>query len=68
MLDLKGLREKARLLQGEVAAELNVSQTAVSKWENGTNAINKKHKKALAKLYKVSERTIGIAIRSVRHE
>ena len=53
-LTLKELRLAAGLQQADVAKRLHVTETAVSNWELGKNAISRKYHKKLAKLYGVS--------------
>ena len=50
ILKIKEYREKAGLLQEDVAKKLHVDQSAVSHWERG---IHKPHKKYLGKLAKL---------------
>lgn len=53
-MTLKELRLAAGLQQADVAKRLHVTETAVSNWELGKNAISRKYHKKLAKLYGVS--------------
>ena len=53
-MTLKELRLAAGLQQADVAKRLHVTETAVSNWELGKNAISQKYHKKLAKLYGVS--------------
>lgn len=50
-MTLKERRAAVGLLQKDVAKKLNVTNQAVSNWENGNNKILKKYQKPLAKLY-----------------
>lgn len=54
---LKGLRRAANMTQSEVAARLNVDQSAVSRWENGALPL-KKYRGKLARLYHVKENAL----------
>lgn len=51
---LKELRKAAGLGQAEVAERLDVTQSAVSKWEHGCIPLAK-YRRKLAKLYGVAE-------------
>ena len=51
---LKMLRASRGLSQEQLAAELNVSRQAVSKWESGASDPSTSNLLALAKLYGVS--------------
>lgn len=51
---LKTLREKDRISQKSLAAQLGVSEQAVSKWENGLSAPSTKNTLALADIFQVS--------------
>lgn len=51
---LKALREKDRISQKSLAAQLGVSEQAVSKWENGLSAPSTKNTLALADIFQVS--------------
>lgn len=53
-MTLKERRQKAGLLQVDVAERLEVDQTAVSKWETGKSKPVKKYLKKLAVLYDCS--------------
>lgn len=53
-MDMASLRKALGLRQIDVAAQIGVSQCAVSKWESGITTPNASHLKALAKLYSVS--------------
>ena len=53
-MTLKERRQKAGLLQADVAERLEVDQTAVSKWETGKSKPVKKYLKKLAVLYDCS--------------
>lgn len=57
LITLKEARKAAGLSQEYVARRLNVSQSAVSRWENGYPPL-RKHRAALAKLYGRSEEEI----------
>ena len=57
-MTLKELRESNDLRQVDVAKNLDVVQTAVSKWESGCNVPLDKYKRKLAKLYKCTEADI----------
>ena len=50
-MTLKERRQKAGLLQVDVARKLEVDQTAVSKWETGNSKPVKKYREKLAILY-----------------
>lgn len=58
MRKLAGLRVMAGLTQAEVAKALNITQGAVSAWEQGKKNPTFDKVSRLAKLYKVSEQTI----------
>ena len=45
------MRKAARLTQEDVAKKLDVTQSAVSKWERGASRPLKKYQKKLAKLF-----------------
>jgi len=51
---LKTLRTKAQLTQDELAKELYVSRTAISKWESGRGYPNIESLKAIAKFFSVT--------------
>lgn len=68
MLNLKELREREGLKQSDVARRLRVTQTAVSRWESGKNLINRRNRRALARLYGTSEEKIGELARLCRGE
>ena len=51
---LKALREKDRISQKSLAAQLGISEQAVSKWENGLSAPSTKNTLALADIFQVS--------------
>ena len=51
-MSLRELRQRAGLLQADVAKKLNVAQASVSYWESGaTRRISRKYHKKLAKLF-----------------
>ena len=50
---LATLRKEKKLTQTEVASILNITEKAVSKWENGRCLPENKHLKQLSKLYNV---------------
>lgn len=50
---MKELREQAGMTQAEVAAKLEVDQSAVSRWESGSPPL-RKYAQKLARLYGVS--------------
>ena len=56
---MASLRKALGLRQIDVAAQIGVSQCAVSKWECGITMPNASHLKALAKLYSVSVSVIA---------
>ena len=58
MRKLAGLRVMAGLTQADVAKELNITQGAVSAWEQGRKNPTLDKVPSLAKLYRVSEQTI----------
>lgn len=51
---LKDLREAAHLTQAEVAARLQVDQSAVSRWEAGAMPL-RKYRRELSTLYHIEE-------------
>ena len=51
---IAGLRQAKGMTQQQLAAAMNVSHQAVSKWENGTSDPNTSNLIALAKLYGTS--------------
>lgn len=51
---LKDLREAAHLTQAEVAARLQVDQSAVSRWEAGAMPL-RKYRRKLSNLYHIKE-------------
>lgn len=53
-MTLKERRQKAGLLQIDVAEKLEVDQSAVSNWENGKTKPVKKYREKLAVLYECS--------------
>lgn len=55
MSRLKFYRLKAGLTQEEVAKELDVTQSALSKWESGANPPLPKYRKKLRALYHATE-------------
>lgn len=59
---MKELRRSAGLSQGDVAKKLNVTQSAVSRWENGSAKPCRKYHIKLAKLYKCTVDEIVDAI------
>lgn len=61
-MTLKGLRITAGLKQEEVAAELNVTQSAVSNWERGTQKPLAKYYDLLCDMYCCSARQLSAAI------
>lgn len=65
-MTLKELRLAAGLQQADVAKRLHVTETAVSNWELGKNAISRKYHKKLAKLYGVTDEEIIAAIRAAQ--
>ena len=62
---LKDHRTRCSMTQEFVAASLDVSRQAVSKWENGTADPSTSNLLKLAKLYGISPEEL---IRSVQHE
>lgn len=50
-MTLKARRVAANMRQEEVAARLEVDQTAISKWETGKNKPSRKYQTKLAALY-----------------
>lgn len=55
MSRLKFYRLKAGLTQEEVAKELDVTQSALSRWESGANPPLSKYRKKLRALYHATE-------------
>lgn len=55
MSRLKFYRLKAGLTQDEVAKELDVTQSALSNWERGTNPPLPKYRKRLRALYHATD-------------
>lgn len=53
-MSIKAKREKAKMLQSDVAAALNVDISAVSKWEAGANKPTADNLIKLSKLFKCS--------------
>lgn len=51
-MTMKELRRSAGLHQGDVAKKLDVTQSAVSRWECGSSKPCRKYHAKLAKLYK----------------
>lgn len=51
MIKLKILREQAGLSQMELAEKLNVGQSTIAMWENGTNAPRADKLPLLAKIF-----------------
>lgn len=49
---MKELRRSAGLRQGDVAKKLDVTQSAVSRWEKGSSKPCRKYHTKLANLYK----------------
>ncbi len=52
--NFRACRRRAGLTQSEAAIELNVNQTAISQWENGTTQPSADKLPLLAKLYNCS--------------
>lgn len=53
-MSIKARRERAKMLQSDVAAALNVDRTAVAKWEAGINKPTADNLIKLSKLFKCS--------------
>ena len=57
-MKLKEARKASGLLQSELAGRLNVTQSAVARWETGKNPPLKKYHKLIARALRVSEADI----------
>ncbi|MBO5475589.1 MAG: helix-turn-helix transcriptional regulator [Bacilli bacterium] len=51
---IKYLREQKKMTQDELAEELFVDRTLISKWEKGTTSLTSEHLKSLSNYFKIS--------------
>ncbi len=63
-LTLRTLRHDAVMTQGEVAAKLNVTQSAVCKWETGAETPLKKYHQFLCSAYNCTREELQEAIKN----